>query len=511
MPAQRPCRPIALLLFAALLLTAAPARAEWFKGNTHCHTEFSPDSDSPIESLMGWYKANGYSFVVLTDHNAYQPAEALRALEGFDEGQGRVAPLVDDTFLLIPGEELTTSAHHVNGLDLPAYTPPGATIAQSVEAIWAEGGLPQLNHPEWSFLSGQDVVEALADLDGTLFMEVYNAHPSVVDRSGLSSADIWDAALSAGQPVWAVATDDAHTLAGGHTPPGGGFIYVEADVLTPEAILDAMSRGRLYASTGATLADFSWTRAAYAVDAPGATEIVFIGRFGEVLERVQGDLATYTFRGDELYVRAELRSPAGYAWTQPVFVGALPPGTPPRAVLRANPSRGGEAPLRVTFDGSASSDLDGPVVSWRWDFGDGAEGQGEVIAHTYTTPGRYTVALTVLDEDGEAGRATLDLEVWAPGEGPPPDDAGVIIRPEEDAEDGPTIRVDAGPGEPDAAPDTPDAAEAPEDAAAPPGPATRRHEDDGCAAAQGAPGAPLLPTLLLGAALLAARLARRRT
>ena len=33
-------------------LAATDARADWYKGNTHCHTEVSPDSESPMEELV---------------------------------------------------------------------------------------------------------------------------------------------------------------------------------------------------------------------------------------------------------------------------------------------------------------------------------------------------------------------------------------------------------------------------------------------------------------------------
>jgi hypothetical protein len=55
-----------------------------------------------------------------------------------------------------------------------------------------------------------------------------------------------------------------------------------------------------------------------------------------------------------------------------------------------------------SFDGSASSDPDGTVARYDWDFGDGtgAQNGGPNPTHTYTTPGSYTVTLTVTDDAG---------------------------------------------------------------------------------------------------------------
>jgi len=56
--------------------------------------------------------------------------------------------------------------------------------------------------------------------------------------------------------------------------------------------------------------------------------------------------------------------------------------------------------LTCDFDGSGSSDPDGTIVSYEWDFGDGATGSGITVSHTYVAAGDYTVMLTVTDDDG---------------------------------------------------------------------------------------------------------------
>ncbi len=61
---------------------------------------------------------------------------------------------------------------------------------------------------------------------------------------------------------------------------------------------------------------------------------------------------------------------------------------------------------RVSFDGTASSDQDGYLISHKWNFGDGATGSGPTASHIYLTPGSYQVALTVKDNDGGTDVAT---------------------------------------------------------------------------------------------------------
>lgn len=66
-----------------------------------------------------------------------------------------------------------------------------------------------------------------------------------------------------------------------------------------------------------------------------------------------------------------------------------------------------------TFDGTASSDPDGAVANWAWDFGDGSVGGGSSAEHTFAADGTYTITLTVSDDDGISNTTTLDVTVDA--------------------------------------------------------------------------------------------------
>jgi parallel beta-helix repeat protein len=72
------------------------------------------------------------------------------------------------------------------------------------------------------------------------------------------------------------------------------------------------------------------------------------------------------------------------------------------------------------FFGNFSYDPDGQIVFFDWDFGDGAKGIGITTPHVYTSPGYYTVTLTVTDNDGATHQDSCTIQVQEPIPPPPP-------------------------------------------------------------------------------------------
>ena len=67
----------------------------------------------------------------------------------------------------------------------------------------------------------------------------------------------------------------------------------------------------------------------------------------------------------------------------------------------------------ASFDATGSSDPDGTVTSYAWNFGDGATGAAAIVDHTYTAAGTYNVTLTVTDNEGTSSTATRPVTVFA--------------------------------------------------------------------------------------------------
>jgi hypothetical protein len=100
-------------------------------------------------------------------------------------------------------------------------------------------------------------------------------------------------------------------------------------------------------------------------------------------------------------------------------------GTYGRGAFRANLAAGTNQPPTAAFASAVnglvatftdqSTDADGTVASWLWNFGDGASSTQQSPSRTYAAAGTYSVALTVTDDDGASGSTTRQVTVGGAG------------------------------------------------------------------------------------------------
>ncbi|MBU1870249.1 MAG: PKD domain-containing protein [Candidatus Omnitrophica bacterium] len=90
---------------------------------------------------------------------------------------------------------------------------------------------------------------------------------------------------------------------------------------------------------------------------------------------------------------------------------------PPIAVITAAP-RTGKAPLSVRFSSTGTSDPDGTIESFNWQFGDGATSTEQNPEHIYSSEGTYTASLTITDNDGANDSETVSITVRHPNRKP---------------------------------------------------------------------------------------------
>jgi PKD repeat protein len=97
---------------------------------------------------------------------------------------------------------------------------------------------------------------------------------------------------------------------------------------------------------------------------------------------------------DQLYIRSD---------------GGEPPANQPPVAAFTSDCGG----LTCGFT-DTSSDVDGSVVAWSWDFGDGATSTAQHPSHAYSVAGGYTVTLIVTDDDGATAEASSPVTATEP-------------------------------------------------------------------------------------------------
>ncbi|MBP5544743.1 MAG: hypothetical protein ILM98_11750 [Kiritimatiellae bacterium] len=217
-------------------------KARWWRGNLHTHSFWSDGRAFPEEAIE-WYRAHGYNFLGLSDHNVFQDnpdrwiaetgresyfAEYLSAFPDAETRQtpagGREARLrtfnelatrfnAPDRFLLLPAFEETRSAEyadghrselHMNAVNIPALLPSIAApdfqrverdipladflarhAAETAALARSMGrhGLFMLNHPIWTWYDISP--EVLVETPDVRFFEVCNNGSPFAPAPGL--------------------------------------------------------------------------------------------------------------------------------------------------------------------------------------------------------------------------------------------------------------------------------------------------------------------------------------
>lgn len=291
-------------------------------------------------------------------------------------------------FLMIPSEEITDRFEkkpiHLCATNVRELVKPqgGDSVTQviqrDVDAVLEQRKrtgqpmFPHVNHPNFGWAI---TAEELMAVRGDRFFEVYNGHPTVYNAGGEGrpgTETMWNIMLThhitegRQELLYGVAVDDSHNY---HqegpqvSNPGRGWVMVRSPFLTPENIIHAMEAGDFYASSGVTLRDFRREGNRLQIEIQPQDGVTYQTRFigtrkgydpksnpvtvtekdgspvtvtrsyspdiGQILAKVEGTSPAYTFRGDELYVRAIVTSSRPQpnrvypdemerAWLQPV-------------------------------------------------------------------------------------------------------------------------------------------------------------------------------------------------
>ena len=288
----------------------------FYRGNLHTHSNESDGSFSPAD-VAGLYRGQGYDFISITDH--FSPA--------WDYQITNSATLRDDGFTTIIGAELHTAGlssglpWHLVAAGLPldfAPTKAGETGAELAARAAEAGAFVGIAHPAWYGL----LPDEARQIEAAHAVEVYNETCSILNDGG-ESWYLADMLLSEGRRLTAFGSDDMHG-GDGRTDAFGAWVWVRAEALSPEALVDALKAGHYYTSQGPVIHDIVIDGSELIVSCTPASSIYLTGTaarsyrlHGQRL--VDARFATNLFEGS--YCRVTVVDDAGKrAWSNPIWL-----------------------------------------------------------------------------------------------------------------------------------------------------------------------------------------------
>ncbi|MDD3587094.1 MAG: hypothetical protein PHQ75_07915 [Thermoguttaceae bacterium] len=337
--------------------------AKFFQGETSRWRAFNPNSDT-IQEAITRFGADSLKTKKVGDQTFYRLKTFAELARQFNR---------PGKFLLIPGVELNTSAEgrgvhfnliNVAGDFLPIRKP---TMTETIETnfkmankLYGQQKEPWfflVNHPMWPYYDiSPEHILALPDLhyvelnNNALGSSLFDKdHPYALAKKAWNPEKFWDVVnafrTDAGRaPIIALGSDDRHGYAPNQNA-GHSWSYVDADELTPSAIVHAVAHSKVYTSNGLEFESIVFDKAkgtltVKAKPAEGKTlrieflgtkkgfdktvkeETIPLGRkpntkktriihyysddIGVVLQKNDSLQASYTLKNDDLYVRARV-------------------------------------------------------------------------------------------------------------------------------------------------------------------------------------------------------------
>lgn len=288
----------------------------FFRGNIHAHSTNSDGQATP-EQIVEAYRRQGYDFIALTDH--------------FLERYG--FPITDTTALRVPGFTTLLGAElhvpalsngelwHILAVGLPPdFAPPhpGESGPELAARAAEAGAFVGLAHPAWYCLT----IDEARSVEAAHAVEVYN-ETCAMDNDRGESWYVADLLLSEGRRLTAFGADDTH-LKDDRPDAFGAWVWVRAERLEPDALLEALKTGAYYTSQGPLIHDIQIEDRELAIQCSPVSSI-FVTGAGRKTRHAHGHRLTEwrcslePFLGS--YCRVTVVDAAGKrAWSNPIWL-----------------------------------------------------------------------------------------------------------------------------------------------------------------------------------------------
>jgi hypothetical protein len=281
---------------------------QWYKGNTHLHSNAS-DGGCSFQELAALYHSAGYDFLFRTDHWVASDTQA----------DAEPYPLLWLDGIELDGKDLAGTYFHVACLGRVNGIRREDGFEAALHSARRQGALAILAHPHWCGNSLEDCRRW--QFDG---VEVYNHICHWLNGKGGGLVH-WDAALMLNPNTLASAVDDAH-LTPEHPGWNGGWIVVNAPTCRPDEIMSGIRRGNFYSSCGPQLHSVTLDGDQLHVEMSPVrcARLVGPGPRGKRIGYFDGQLVdsvSFPIPDEWRYVYLEVEDQEGRrAWTNPLFV-----------------------------------------------------------------------------------------------------------------------------------------------------------------------------------------------
>ena len=292
----------------------------WLKGNHHGHSNSSDGKDEPLTILRAYEEA-GYDYLALSEHDLLLSSSWLQA---------------NTLMCILPAVEVTSRFRQTltflgadGSLPKEQWTP-----KKIMDQVNDAGGLFIFNHPNWLPFPDYATDDHLDSCEGLSGIEIYTGVIRRLEGSPLAT-DRWDRLLTKGWRVFGHATDDQHCADDQFI--AWNCVQWDADSEPdPIGIIEVLSKGRFYASTGVEIQDISLGDGGeYVSVSSDADEVKWITSGGTVFKTTSGGSGSCSVdecldaaravsgeNGEMSYLRVEChRKDGAVAWSQPFWVG----------------------------------------------------------------------------------------------------------------------------------------------------------------------------------------------
>ena len=245
-------------------------------------------------------------------------------------------------------------------------------------------------------------------------MKLYVDGAQVAVKAGTTVADVRGG-------YWRIGGDDASSIT--TNKPTNAYLTGSIDevAIFPTAISASQIAQQYSVGSGVSIntppsAAFTSYTNALSVDVDGSPSTDVEGpissyswNFGDGTAATIGAQSTHAYAAGGTYtVQLTVTDAGGLTDVTSTPVTVTAANKAPTAKITASMSG-----ATATLSGAGSTDADGTIANYAWNFGDGTTGTGVSVSHTYTAYGSFTVTLLVTDNAGAKGSATTSVTASA--------------------------------------------------------------------------------------------------